>query len=1113
MAVGPGGGWKTNVLKTALEKMMSKHGDDGEARNALVMFTDSYDVIFTGTAEEIIQRYDDSGATVLFGAEDFCWPDKSLKSSYPPAPIENGLRFLNSGGFIGPAWALHDLLESGGRIEDKDDDQLYYTHLYLREATREKFGMKLDHTASLFQNMNGERDNIAIEFPASDEDDEGVEDGTELEPYVLNKVHSTRPLVIHGNGPSKNHLLVMGNYLAKSWSTKTKSCISCFEDALELDPSESLPIIVMGVFVTDRTPDMQGFWNGILDLSYDKHRIDLVVFNAIAAHGGSVYAHIIRNGKRYRSVKTLSAQEHDEPSARNAVLSQCSSDSDCGYVFFVDSDTRLTNSDTLQTLASYNRPIVAPLLTRKDGWHSNFWGSISGSWHQPAFDHDEIVYRERRGLWNVPFARSAMLISATGALRNRKARPSYGTGWFADADMDFMASVRNGGEIFVYVSNLEEFGHLVEYLPEEDRAEADEKVPGPLPSPGSWTEDRSEAGPVSTGTPQQMKRSPRTVATPSAVPESSVANAVDGGRRRRELAILTVATDRTAGYVRFERSCRAYGLSCIPLGMGTEWRGGDMANGPGGGWKTNLLRDALDEMLSDEDDSAGGDDGDALVMFTDSYDVILTGTAEDILQRYDDSGATVLFGAEDFCWPDKSLKSSYPPPPIENGLKFLNSGGFVGPASTLRAILDAGGDIQDGDDDQLYYTLIYLNAVLRERFNIKLDHAASLFQNLNGQYDDVKIVFPPVLEGKDAPKLQEPYLLNKVHNTRPLVVHGNGPSKKHLLGLGNYLAKSWSVNGNSCLACSEDVLELDPSQPLPKIVMGIFVTERTRDMKGFWRNVTNLSYDKGSIDVVLYNQVPDHTQSMSRFLSRHGAEYDSVTVLSSKSVATIAAGALHDERSARAFVVSRCESDPSCDYVFVVDADARLTDTFVIQTLIRHNRPIVAPLLVRRGWMFSNYWGALSPSGWYESAFDYGAIIYKERRGIWNAPFVRSAMLMNATSVIRNPKARPMYDLGRWEDVDMDFMQDVRDKGGVFAYVSNAAEFGYLVEELKEGDEEKGEDPEEDEDDVQKPLSFDASGSVLKETAAPMNAEECVPNQTCEEQETNLPINKEDVTG
>ena len=65
---------------------------------------------------------------------------------------------------------------------------------------------------------------------------------------------------------------------------------------------------------------------------------------------------------------------------------------------------------------------------------------------------------------------------------------------------------------------------------------------------------------------------------------------------------------------------------------------------------------------------------------------------------------------------------------------------------------------------------------------------------------DVKLLF----EGGEA------ILQNEVLDTRPLIIHGNGPSKRVLNSLGNYLAKSWNVE-DQCTACWEDNIAFDVS--------------------------------------------------------------------------------------------------------------------------------------------------------------------------------------------------------------------------------------------------------------------------------------------------------------
>ena len=200
-------------------------------------------------------------------------------------------------------------------------------------------------------------------------------------------------------------------------------------------------------------------------------------------------------------------------------------------------------------------------------------------------------------------------------------------------------------------------------------------------------------------------------------------------RAERELVVISVATDKTDGYKRFERSCKIYGLPLRTLGMGQVWQGGDM-NYPGGGWKVNLLKEGM-EKLKDKKDT--------IVMFTDSYDVVIAAKKEAILAQYDKFGANIVFGAENFCWPDASLKTKYPE--LKTGMRFLNSGGFIGPADTLYQMLIDGGEIKNTDDDQLFYNKIYLAEELNANYKIKLDHKAELFQNLNGEQDNIELRF------------------------------------------------------------------------------------------------------------------------------------------------------------------------------------------------------------------------------------------------------------------------------------------------------------------------------------------------------------------------------------
>ena len=52
-------------------------------------------------------------------------------------------------------------------------------------------------------------------------------DGTYI--YLENTVYGTRPLLLHGNGPSKLALNSLSNYLVGAWNSE-QGCLSCWED-------------------------------------------------------------------------------------------------------------------------------------------------------------------------------------------------------------------------------------------------------------------------------------------------------------------------------------------------------------------------------------------------------------------------------------------------------------------------------------------------------------------------------------------------------------------------------------------------------------------------------------------------------------------------------------------------------------------------------------------------------------------------------------------------------------------------------------------------------------------------------------------------------------------
>ncbi|KAK5965139.1 hypothetical protein GCK32_013773, partial [Trichostrongylus colubriformis] len=197
-----------------------------------------------------------------------------------------------------------------------------------------------------------------------------------------------------------------------------------------------------------------------------------------------------------------------------------------------------------------------------------------------------------------------------------------------------------------------------------------------------------------------------------------------------------------------------------------------------------------------------------IVLFVDAYDVVFTASMDTILDRfltqapYEDY--RVLFGAEPYCWPDESLAIEYPV--VEFGKRYLNSGLFMGYAKEVYQMISLK-DVADNDDDQLYYTMVYLDDKLRA--------------------------------------------YNAAYNTHPAILHGNGPSKRHLNYLANYVA--------------------NPDFPL--VAVTLFIAKPIPFIEEMLEVFARHDYPKKRIALFIYNSQRSDIKTVMEFLSKYGSQY------------------------------------------------------------------------------------------------------------------------------------------------------------------------------------------------------------------------------------------------
>ncbi|XP_077161845.1 inactive glycosyltransferase 25 family member 3 [Paroedura picta] len=131
------------------------------------------------------------------------------------------------------------------------------------------------------------------------------------------------------------------------------------------------------------------------------------------------------------------------------------------YILFVDTDSILTNNQTLTFLMAQNKSVIAPMLDSQT-YYSNFWCGITPQgYYRRTADYFPTKNRHRVGCFVVPMVYAAFLIdlrkSETAKLAFYPPHPSYT--WPFDDIIVFAYSCQAAG-VQIYLSNQEHFGYI-----------------------------------------------------------------------------------------------------------------------------------------------------------------------------------------------------------------------------------------------------------------------------------------------------------------------------------------------------------------------------------------------------------------------------------------------------------------------------------------------------------------------------------------------------------------------------------------------------------------------------------------------------------------------------
>lgn len=523
---------------------------------------------------------------------------------------------------------------------------------------------------------------------------------------------------------------------------------------------------------------------------------------------------------------------------------------------------------------------------------------------------------------------------------------------------------------------------------------------------------------------------------------------------RKDVTLITVATDKNDCLKRYIQSCKLYGFSPIVLGLNTKWNGGNMKVGIGGGQKVNLLKKFIHNYIR------CGVDSNMLIVFTDSYDVIandhINVLVENYMKHYEGS---IVFGSETSCWPNTRLADKYPEPSINTSSnntksykcdnKYLNSGVFMGHLKDIYHILQT--EIKDYEDDQLYYTQYFLAANTQHfpekkvsNIKIQLDYLNKLFVCLNNN-EAVKF------NNHDNYLSIKNNAIDEI--TRPTFIHANGlpKIKLELNNISNY-----TINGYNKIygyKNKESVsLSLNSPENLPKILL-VF-----DECHGFYfpsiYSVLNQSYPKEKIHFLYAykNSSPYNKMKASYYLQNKSSDglKGQRCKIEIDYEAKFSAYASYDEIEYDASIdsdgytfkqIEFYKQQYSVDYVFYINTIVVLNNNQTIQTLIQENKSVIAPVVQEKNKFKSNFWGDIDKHGYYQRSHNYFDILNNKTCSCWNVPYVWYCFLMKASLY----KSTLFMGKNMGDGIDMIFTNNMRDSNN-FMWALNTQPFGNYVD-------------------------------------------------------------------
>lgn len=233
------------------------------------------------------------------------------------------------------------------------------------------------------------------------------------------------------------------------------------------------------------------------------------------------------------------------------------------------------------------------------------------------------------------------------------------------------------------------------------------------------------------------------------------------------------------------------------------------------------------------------------------------------------------------------------------------------------------------------------------------------------------------------------------------------------------------------------------------VLIAILARNKAHVLPQFLNCLNLLEYNKKLITLYINtNNNQDNTQAiLQEWADDHKEEYKNI-LFEAHHVKDLDATKPHDWNAQRFKILGSIRNrslqvaqEHACDYYFVIDCDNFIAPA-TLRTLLAKNKPIVAPMLKafpERLDHYSNFFSAISPSGYYQSHPSYIPILYHQKIGTFKVPLVHCTYLI-VSSVLDK-----LNYIDASDDYEFVVFSRSAREGSIDQFICNEMDFGYLV--------------------------------------------------------------------